>query len=87
MRLQAAVIFLLAATSAASAQCPLGSFPTITSSGQTVCQSALGQTPTVGSQVCPPGSEWDYDSAGHRTCRSTDRNSRSNRNVDCPTCK
>ena len=73
MRLSVAVISLLAATSAAHAQCPIGSFPT-TVNAHTVCRSASGgDIPTVGTQTCPPGYEWDFGSGGVRTCVSMDR--------------
>jgi hypothetical protein len=71
MRHQAAIILLLAATSAAQAQCPLGSFPTTNADAQVVCQSAAGQRPTVNAPspaYCPPGATSSIDSWGRRTC-------------------
>ena len=73
MRLQVTVIALLAATAAAHAQCPIGSFPT-TMNGQQVCQSASGLTSSTGAQTCPPGYEFDFGAGGVRTCKSMDRN-------------
>jgi hypothetical protein len=73
MRHQAAIVLLLAATSAAQAQCPIGSYPTINSDGHTVCQSAAGQQPTTMGTFptsCPPGATAGVDSGGRRTCSS-----------------
>jgi hypothetical protein len=73
----AVVLFLAAAQSAAYAQCPIGSFPKTNSYGEQVCQSAAGQTPTIGSVVsCPPGTETGVDSYGNRTCVSAGASSR-----------
>jgi hypothetical protein len=73
MRIQAAAILLLAATSAAEAQCPLGAFPTTNGDGRIVCQSAGGQRPTDTDTsshdvVCPRGATPGVDSWGNRTC-------------------
>jgi hypothetical protein len=74
MRIPAAVILLLAATCAADAQCPLGSFPTTNGDGRTVCQSAGGQTPPNtgfnpgGIVTCPHGATAGVDQWGNRTC-------------------
>jgi hypothetical protein len=71
MRHQAAVILLLAATSAAQAQCPLGSYPTTNGDAQIVCQSAAGQRPTttgIYPMSCPDGALAGVDSQGRRTC-------------------
>jgi len=76
MRHQAAVILLLATTSAAEAQCPLGSYPTIGGDGQTVCQSAAGQRSTTTGTFptsCPPGATAGVDSLGRQTCSSLGR--------------
>jgi hypothetical protein len=66
-----AVFLLLAASSAAQAQCPLGSFPTTDGDAQVVCQSAAGQRPTttgVYPAYCPDGATPGVDSHGRRTC-------------------
>jgi|SRR4051812_15975385 hypothetical protein len=69
MRVAFAIVLFLTAQSAAHAQCPLGSFPRTNSLGEQVCQSAAGQTPTIGNVVtCPPGAETGVDALGHRTC-------------------
>jgi hypothetical protein len=76
MRVQAAVILLLAATCAADAQCAIGSFPTTNGDGRTVCQSAGGQTPPSsgfspgGIVTCPRGTTAGVDQWGNRTCSS-----------------
>jgi hypothetical protein len=71
MRYQIATILLLAATSAAQAQCPLGSYPTTNGDAEVVCQSAAGQLPTTTGNYpayCPPGATAGVDSWGRRTC-------------------
>jgi hypothetical protein len=65
------MILLLAATSAAQAQCPLGQFPTTNGDAEVVCQSAAGQRPTTTGAYpayCPPGASEGVDSWGRRTC-------------------
>jgi hypothetical protein len=76
MRIPAVIVFLLAAMSAANAQCALGAFPTTNGDGTVVCQSAGGQRPpsagydpgggAIGS--CPQGATASVDSWGNRSC-------------------
>ena len=73
MRHLITALFLLAATSAAEAQCPLGAFPTTNGDGRIVCQSAGGQRPlnTESSSrevICPQGATAGVDVWGNRTC-------------------
>jgi hypothetical protein len=71
MRHQAAIILLLATSSAAQAQCPLGSYPTTNGDAEVVCQSAAGQRPTTTGAYpayCPPEATVSIDSWGRRTC-------------------
>ncbi len=71
MRHHVAILFLLAASSAAQAQCPLGSYPTTNGDAEIVCQSAAGQRPTTTGNYpayCPPGATVSIDSWGRQTC-------------------
>ena len=76
MRILAVAIFLLAAISAAAAQCAIGAFPTTNGDGQVVCQSAGGQSrpseysPGGNITTCPEGTTSAIDAWGNRTCSS-----------------
>jgi hypothetical protein len=73
MRTQAAVVLVLATTAVAEAQCPIGSFPTMNSNAQIICQSAAGQSQGgLAPTICPPGAYPSMDSWGRRTCSTLD---------------
>jgi hypothetical protein len=66
------IAIFLVSTATAKAACPIGSYPSIDTYGNRICESFGGRTTTIegGLNRCPIGSYPSIDTYGNRICES-----------------